>query len=704
MIVHLIVNSHLDPVWLWKREQGIDEVLATARTACQVLEEFPEVHITRGEAWFYETIRELDPVLYRRIQLQVAAGRWHIVGGWYIQPDCNLLMPESYRKHGEIGGEFFRREFGVRVKTGFNVDSFGHGACLPDFYAACGIENYVYMRPNSTEMPGAPPHLFLWESEKGARLTTYRLSRAYCTTGLDPAENFRLNLEATLAETAPGEEHAMCFIGVGDHGGGPAREEIRWALDHLEYRPGVTLRFSHPDAYFEVVRGEFLPLYRGELHHHAIGCYSALRRIKRELLRSEERLLQAERFTGEPASRWEEAWKKVLFAGFHDILSGTCIRSAYEDIYDDLGSVRSEALRALSTAVRRRNVALPEAPHQRLIFDNPGGGDYSGLLEFEPWAGYLWVKDAPPALYHLETLEGKVIPSQRLTPEALNPLLRYAAPLNIPAGGRRIFYLIPGAAPVAPGRARAGEGGRVLENALLRAELGPGGVASLQAGGREYLREPSYLAVHPDASDTWSHGLRSYEEPERERLTGGSFRILEDSPEAGLLAASAMDLTNGQCRFSVEDGVPALRLRLRLNWNRTQSLLKFSLPVAFPVREWLGGCPGGTVRRPADGAEYPFYRFAVLEGEGMALAVVSADFFSADLRSDGTLRLTLLRSPYYAHHDPTPVPEGTFAPVTDRGEHEFDITLLALPEYDPKAIADELLRLEQPILFSELTR
>ena len=32
-IVHIILNSHLDPVWLWRLEQGIDEALSTARTA-----------------------------------------------------------------------------------------------------------------------------------------------------------------------------------------------------------------------------------------------------------------------------------------------------------------------------------------------------------------------------------------------------------------------------------------------------------------------------------------------------------------------------------------------------------------------------------------------------------------------------------------------------------------------------------------------
>ena len=47
MKVHLILNSHLDPVWLWRRSQGMDEVIGTARTACDLLDRYPEIVITR---------------------------------------------------------------------------------------------------------------------------------------------------------------------------------------------------------------------------------------------------------------------------------------------------------------------------------------------------------------------------------------------------------------------------------------------------------------------------------------------------------------------------------------------------------------------------------------------------------------------------------------------------------------------------------
>ena len=103
MQVHLILNSHLDPVWLWRRAQGLDEVLGTARTACDLLDQYPRLIITRGEMWFYENVEKCDPALFERIRRHVATGRWRIVGGWYVQPDCNLTGEHAFAKHHEFG-------------------------------------------------------------------------------------------------------------------------------------------------------------------------------------------------------------------------------------------------------------------------------------------------------------------------------------------------------------------------------------------------------------------------------------------------------------------------------------------------------------------------------------------------------------------------------------------------------------------------
>ena len=44
--LYLIGNSHIDPVWQWKWQDGITEVLATFRSVLDRMNEFPDFKYT----------------------------------------------------------------------------------------------------------------------------------------------------------------------------------------------------------------------------------------------------------------------------------------------------------------------------------------------------------------------------------------------------------------------------------------------------------------------------------------------------------------------------------------------------------------------------------------------------------------------------------------------------------------------------------
>ena len=48
--VRLICNAHLDPVWLWRWQEGCTEALSTFRTAEAFTEEFPDFVFNHNEA------------------------------------------------------------------------------------------------------------------------------------------------------------------------------------------------------------------------------------------------------------------------------------------------------------------------------------------------------------------------------------------------------------------------------------------------------------------------------------------------------------------------------------------------------------------------------------------------------------------------------------------------------------------------------
>ena len=146
----MVGNAHIDPVWLWPWQAGVDEALATFRSAADRCDEYPEFVFTRGESWLYQQVERIDPELFERAGRLVEGGRWHITGGQYIQPDVNLSTVMGLHRQILHGQRYFRERFGVSPKVGYNVDSFGHPATLPDVLADYGYVGYVFHGPAPT--------------------------------------------------------------------------------------------------------------------------------------------------------------------------------------------------------------------------------------------------------------------------------------------------------------------------------------------------------------------------------------------------------------------------------------------------------------------------------------------------------------------------------------------------------------------------
>lgn len=80
--VHLIGNAHLDPIWLWRWQEGCGEVLQTFRSALDRLNEYPDFVFTCSSAAYYKWVEEIDPDMFAEIRARVKEGRWVPVNGW----------------------------------------------------------------------------------------------------------------------------------------------------------------------------------------------------------------------------------------------------------------------------------------------------------------------------------------------------------------------------------------------------------------------------------------------------------------------------------------------------------------------------------------------------------------------------------------------------------------------------------------------
>ncbi len=728
LAVHMIGNAHIDPVWLWRWPAGVGEVLATCRAACDLLDEDPGPVFTRSDVWVYQRVEEIDPALFERIRRHAAAGRWAVVGGWYVQPDCNFPREESFKRHIESGRRYFADRFGMRVTVGYNVDSFGHAASLPRILADSGYDSYVMMRPMAHEK-SLPANLFRWQSTEesgGVReVITWRIQGAYCMAARDLSDHVRTSIAAAV----PGVDHVMCFYGVGDHGGGPTREQVTWIHENRDAFSGARLVFSHPRAFFDQVKplASLLPVEKGELQMHAVGCYSAGRSIKKAAREAEHGLLMAERalavfgprgaagatgFTGAsgvPGERatLERAWEKLMFNQFHDTYGGTAIPAAFEDALAQMGGARDDAEGVLTAALYRHAVGLPPYKWQRIVALNASEAAFEGFIEWEPWLGGWKTFDG-----WLADEAGAPVPFQLLpSPSLANMPGVLLWPARLGPGQMRSWSIRRGDPPKVPRTDLATAGNAVSSGRWHVAAADGRGLLSIV--DREST-DPSpaipgiSLDVLDDPSDTWSHGIDRYAGSLLGSFAPTGLRIEEAGPvRAALRVDARFHQSTATVWARLYRGDPRIALEVRIDWREKLRILKLVLPVSDMASERLDGVPGGGAVRPQDGRECPVIDWTLVRRRGERrpgehrFGVALPDCSALD-SSPQALRCTLLRSPVYAWHDPARLPSDRALRFLDQGEHTFRFALL--PDADPRSVNALALAMHRPPVCIDWTR
>lgn len=685
--LHMIGNGHIDPVWLWQWHEGYHEVKATFRSALDRLSEYDDFVFVSSSAQFYEWVERSDPAMFDEIKARVAEGRWRVVGGWWIQPDCNIPGGESFVRQALYGQRYFREKFGVMATTGYNVDSFGHHGMLPQLLGKAGLRRYVFLRPMPHEK-GLPGRLFWWQSDDGSRVLAFRIPFEYCTWGKDLEQHIR----RCAGELKPPFDELMCFYGVGNHGGGPTRENIE-SIRRLNDDPDFPrLVFSDPDTFFEAIEARNLPIpvVHDELQHHASGCYAAHSGVKRWNRLAENRLIAAEKFaalaarlTGMPYPRGEfaRAWKRVLFNQFHDTLAGTSLEAAYDDARDQFGEALAIADRAQNDAVQSILWAIDIPPQEGV----------RPLTVFNPhaWrsrANVAFQARGLPAAFALLDDEDRVVAVQDVQSWATSGgQRRLTFTADLPPLGYRTYRIVPvDEAPAVESSLSATD--HTLENRFFRLEIDPqtGQIASLfdKRHHVEVFAGPAARAVViDDPSDTWSHNVFRFQD-EIGQFAATSVRLVESGPVlATLRVTSAFGASTLAQDFTLYDDLAQIDVRVSVDWRERHKLLKLRFPVNQIFMRAVYEIPYGHIERETTGDEEPGQSWLDLSGTvretgatyGLSLLNDGKYSFDVNVRDIG---LTVLRSPIYAHHIPAqPQPDRDYSYI-DQGMQRFTYALL----------------------------
>jgi alpha-mannosidase len=678
-LLHMIGNAHIDPVWLWQWPEGYQEVRATFQSAIDRLDEYPDFVFTCDSSLFFAWVEESDPELFERIRERIAEGRFQVIGGWWVEPDCNIPCGESLVRQALYGQRYLHEKFGITATIGANIDSFGHNASIPQILQRSGCDSYVFLRPGPAEKELEAP-LFWWESADGSRVLAYRIPHEYCAPKDDIGEHIERAV-ATLPDDAA--EYAV-FYGVGNHGGGPtiANLEQIGALDGRSDLP--RLEPSSLRRFFDAVGGNRdHPTVAGELQRHAPGCYTSHSGVKRWNRRAENLLQRAEKWSAiadvlgaqpYPHAELTEAWKLLLFNQFHDTLAGTSIEPAYEDARDQLGHASSLASLVFNCAVQSiaRQIAIePEDEMRPVVIFNP----HPWTLRADAEVEYTWMRIEGARVVDEEGAAVPMQPTRSLTTMS-STRARLAFPVEVPALGYRVYRVRKGAVDGEALRAT----NTTLENEHLLLGLDPatGRIARLvlEATGAD-LASPSskHAVVMDDPYDTWGHGVTAYDH-ELGEFECTSVRLIENGPVRAILRVdSRWGASTLREDYVLGTGRAYVDVRIALDWRGPLKLLKLRYPTSVPAERATFEIPYGHLERETGGAEEPGQSWVDISADGRGLTVINDAKYGYDVRG-GDVGISAVRSPVWAWHDPRELEEDGDFDYMDQGRQAFRVRLV----------------------------
>lgn len=707
---YLVGNAHLDPVWQWRWQEGSAEAKATVRSALDRMKEFPEFRFVCSSAIVYQWIEEFAPEMFEEVKQRVREGRFIIVGGWHVQPDCNLPSGEAFARQSLYSQRYFKETFGKTAKVGYNVDSFGHNCMLPQILKKSGMDSYIFMRPGPHEKE-LPSDIFEWVSPDGSSVTTYRIPEPYCFNfnSAEEVDRRRAHIDEitrTYIEAAP------FFYGVGNHGGGPTIRNLEVLRAYREAHPELKMTYSDIHDFFEAVRasGEVIPEYREDLQHHAAGCYATVKRIKNGIRRAESSLSAAESFNilagtlcqKKPANaKFEDAWKNVCFCHFHDSMDGCSIKEVYDDTDAMLGFASHTAAVEENNALQTISWAIDTSDREKglpVVVFNPHSFDVTSTVQ---------VNKQYPRVFDDK---GNEVPSQLVHSTTLECFRRQDTlfTAHVPALGYAVYYLRDGevysgksdvTAAAWTGNLTANEhGGTILENESyrIRFEQYSGYITSFvdKNTGNEIITSRSAVPTVIDEyyHDTWSHA-KTFFTDEMARFSDAEVTVLESGPvRATVKVVSRYNDSTLTQYFSLTSGAKKLEVKAHADWHEKHKMLKLAWSVAVDEPKAYYEIPFGVTERPADGEEEPGLNWTAVCGTNGGYAIVNDNTYSSSVRGN-TLYQTVLRSPIYGDHGGPRTSESEF---TDQGRIDFSYVFMPV-EGDTVSITREGKLLNKPL-------
>lgn len=657
----MIGHGHIDLAWLWRWTEGLAIVHSTFRSALDRMKEFPDMVFTSSSAQIYQWVADNDPAMLDEIRERVKEGRWDVVGGWWVEPDMNIPNGEAMVRQGLYGQHTLQHLLNKRATVAFNPDAFGHTGTVPQIIKQQGMENYVFMRPAPHEKE-IPSDLFWWEGPDGTKVLTYRIQDSY-----GESNSVRGRLEAVLKKAPGGSMHSfMSFYGVGDHGGGPTKENLRSIEEIRKEKGAPAVTYSTTGDYFQEIRTDkslLIPVVKGDLQYHAVGCYTAECTIKKGNRLSEAALIMAEKVSAIGSFKWSahypkdkytSAWHKILFLQFHDSLAGSSLVSHSEDAKEGYNYAMDIAHESLYKAVQKLEwqVATEEPDSEYILVFNSHAWEVKANITYD----FGWRVN--PDASSLRDADGNVLFYQKVNSESVCGRNGILFTVSLPPMGYRQIRISKGT--LIPIDKSVKVDHDILENEYYKIRVRNSGAIDIfdKETGQELFSDENggcRAIVIKDISDAWSHDIKTFAD-EIGIFEEATIKVLEKGPlRATLRVVSIYGNSKLVIDWSLYSNSKKIEAKVSLDWHEHHKMLKFSFPVnvSFPVATYE--IPYGYIIRDTNGNEEPGQRWIDVtgkqDGSVYGLTILNDAKYGYNVLNND-MRISITRSAVYAHHNP----------------------------------------------------
>ncbi|WP_421904653.1 alpha-mannosidase [Mameliella sp.] len=681
--LHAVGHAHMDIAYLWPVDQIRQKNARTSSNVLRLMEQDEGFHFSHSQPQLYDYTARDFPEIFDKIKSRVSEGRWEVMGGMWVESDCNIPGGEALVRQILLGRSYFRDTFGeVETPVLWLPDTFGFPWSLPQLMKLSGLEYFVTNKLNWNQYNRMPSSAMWWQGLDGSRVLAQFLTTPREVQHLPFPTNYKSDLSAaevigtvTNATSGPDVSDFLIAYGYGDGGGGPTEELILKTRAYAAMPGAPKVQMGRIGPALDAIKGQSarLPVWNDELylegHRGTLTSQAWIKRANRLAERAMHDteaaivLTWPEGAPKEVRDRLTVAWRLICLNQFHDILTGTSIPVVFEDARRDYEQVQAEAK------------ALRE-----MAFDRLGKGD--GLHFFNP---------APVASSAVAFLpggtEGQSVDGGSLVATGTLPAYGVAKPTE--------------RAPGTPASVVRDGDAFILENGQVRLTIDANGaLTSLHhiATGRETLapgETGNQLWAFEDRPISWdAWDIDVFHEDRSEWINGAAeVEIIETGP---LRAALRVTRTYRNSRITQEirltTGSPRVDFVTDIDWAEQHTLLKVAFPVDVHQSRATYEIQWGEIERPThrnttwDYArfEVPAQKWADLSETGFGVALLNDCKYGYDIR-ENVIRLTLVKS--------STSPD----PGADQGQHRFTYALLPHAA-DPALVRGEARRLNDPVI------